>query len=126
MVNNLARIWYPDLMQKGGPVALNLGAACGAIRKDDSDALRIFLEENVDTFIQETINACTQGKDRSHTEDKLMLQRRRLVLVLTQLSIIHTSKNCLNKLFDLMKSTYDIGFSKSDYTIWVIDGILVK
>ncbi|KAI7971051.1 hypothetical protein EIK77_007167 [Talaromyces pinophilus] len=125
LVNNLAHYWYRDLVWKDGLPALDLDVACRAIREDDPDALHAFFE-GIDVYAQEKINSCVDEKARMRTKVKMEQQYRKLILVLTQLSIIHVSKACLDKFLELMELDNNLGFPRVDYISWVIDGILVK
>lgn len=120
MVINLAQYWYPDLVSKE-----ELDVACRAIREDDPDALHAFLE-GVDVYAQKKVDTCIDGKAKMRTKVKMEQQYRKLILVLTQLSIIHVSKACLDKFLELMELDNNQGFPPVDYMSWVINGILVK
>lgn len=125
MVNNLGQYWYPDLVSKDDCAVLSAVTACRAIREDEPVALHAFLEK-IDVYAQEKVDTCIDEEAKMRTKVELEQQCRKLILVLTQLSIIHVSKACLDRILELIQLDNNLGFPPVDYISWVIDGILVK
>ncbi len=99
MVNNLGHYWYRDLVWKDGLPVLDLDVACRAIREDHPDALHAFFE-GIDVYAQKRrLTVASMKKARMRTKVKMEQQYRKLILVLTQLSIIRVSKGMLGQIF---------------------------